>query len=341
MQWNRIEVTVFGPDQQPLVRVSAGAETAPGAEAPAPLAVMDAGGASAPNAMLDRAMGLLEANLARPYYDEAADAELRQAYYAEVLPLFADGGSDADRYRALSRLVKGTHTRVLSYGDARHQHLYTWVDLQENGMLRSLYTGDEYPPKQVIESDLALEAERVEQFRAWMSGAAGLAADVSLSDLQAQLDAADEQGPFNCEHVVPQAWFKPRSTPMKSDLHHLFTCDPRCNSTRGNIPFGITGLAGERCGKQSGNEFEPAQGKGPAARATLYFMLRYPGEINDRASEYTASDIATLLQWHRDEPVSRFELHRNAGVQTAQGNRNPLIDFPDWADRIDFRLGLG
>lgn len=34
---------------------------------------------------------------------------------------------------------------------------------------------------------------------------------------------------FNCEHVVRQSWFG-AAKPMRSDLHHLFTCDPGCNS---------------------------------------------------------------------------------------------------------------
>jgi hypothetical protein len=36
------------------------------------------------------------------------------------------------------------------------------------------------------------------------------------------------------------------------------------------------------------NRFEPAFGHGPAARATFYFLLRYPGEVNANAKEYTA-----------------------------------------------------
>jgi endonuclease I len=28
-------------------------------------------------------------------------------------------------------------------------------------------------------------------------------------------------------------------------------------------------------------------------------------------------------------------------ISRKQGNRNPLIDFPEWADKINFRKGLG
>jgi endonuclease G len=336
MSWNRVEVTVFGADQQPALHV---AGTAEGVAAPEPAGqLMGADAAAvAPDSALSRSFSLLRANRERPYYDAEVDAAAREAYYRD-LPAQS---TPEERFRALSQLLRRTHTTVLSYGDARYQHLYPWVDLQENGMLRSLYTGDEYPPEKVIQDDFLLESARMAQLRTWMASSARFAGELSLSDVQAQLEALDDQGPYNCEHVVPQSWFKPRSLPMKSDLHHLFTCDTRCNSFRGNTPFGITGLAGEPCGKQSGNEFEPANGKGPAARATLYFLLRYPGEINDRTSEYTASDITTLLQWHNAEGVSLFEKHRNAAVHAAQGNRNPLIDHPDWAVHIAFHLGLG
>jgi endonuclease I len=50
--------------------------------------------------------------------------------------------------------------------------------------------------------------------------------------------------------------------------------------------------------------------------------------------------LPTLLDWHTTHEVSAYERHRNAGIFTAQGNRNPLIDHPDWADRIDFTVGV-
>ena len=77
--------------------------------------------------------------------------------------------------------------------------------------------------------------------------------------------------------------------------------------------------------------FEPAAGKGAVARATFYFLLRY-----SELRPYSDEAIATLLQWHDAEPVAEYERHRNAGIFERQGNRNPLIDHPEWASRIDF-----
>jgi endonuclease G, mitochondrial len=48
-----------------------------------------------------------------------------------------------------------------------------------------------------------------------------------------------------------------------------------------------------------------------------------------------------LLHWHARHEVTDYERHRNAAIHAIQGNRNPLIDFPGWAERIDFSRGLG
>jgi endonuclease G, mitochondrial len=45
-----------------------------------------------------------------------------------------------------------------------------------------------------------------------------------------------------------------------------------------------------------------------------------------------------LLEWHQAEPVSEYERHRNAAIFERQGNRNPVIDHPEWAPKIAFDL---
>ena len=75
------------------------------------------------------------------------------------------------------------------------------------------------------------------------------------------------------------------------------------------------------------------------ARGTLYFLLRYPSEIDSNDCGLPRDRLRVLLQWHRDNPVSLHE-NRNRTIQRKQGNRNPLIDHPEWAERIDFGKGL-
>ena len=73
------------------------------------------------------------------------------------------------------------------------------------------------------------------------------------------------------------------------------------------------------------------------ARATLYFLLRYPGLIGDKARELQRERVGLLLDWHRANPVKEYERHRNAAIGELQGNRNPLIDHAEWAERSTSR----
>ena len=118
-----------------------------------------------------------------------------------------------------------------------------------------------------------------------------------------------------------------------------------CNSFRRNIPYfdfaDFEEVIREACGKREENKFEPTSGKGAVARATLYFLLRYPGEINRTSQEYELDRLETLLGWHQSNPVTDYERHRNMAIFEQQGNRNPLIDFPEWEPKIEFHLGLG
>lgn len=132
---------------------------------------------------------------------------------------------------------------------------------------------------------------------------------------------------------------------MRGDLHHLFACESGCNSFRGNTPYfdfaDFEEAVRTDCGKREENRFEPGAGKGAVARATLYFLIRHPGEINAMVKELEEERLRILLRWHQDHAVTEYERHRNQAIFAKQGNRNPLIDFPEWAGKIDFRRGLG
>jgi endonuclease I len=279
---------------------------------------------------LAEALAELEAGRSRPYYDADADAIARDEYYRGV----RDNLTNAARYRVLSSLLVDTHANVSSYKPARH--LYPWVDLRPNRKLQSIYSGREFEPEELIRRDAETEQRREEALAA--RAAEGVGAE-GLEAFEAELETTM---PFNCEHVVPQSWFG-KDEPMRGDLHHLFACEPRCNSFRGNTPYfdfaGSEEAVMTDCGRREGNRFEPRGGRGAAARATLYFLLRYPGEV-DGTGEFPADRLNTLLEWHSADPPGEYEQHRNQAVAEKQGNRNPLIDFPDWASRIDFRFGL-
>ncbi|KQU25625.1 endonuclease I [Bacillus sp. Leaf13] len=244
---------------------------------------------------------LVKFNENREYYDEKKDRKIQEEYYQA-------GSWDRER---LNHLLVNTHKNQLNYSP--HRHVYPWVDLQENGKLKSLYSGKRMDPVQVIEEDI-----RILEI---------LTKDIQTSNVENII--------VNCEHVVPQSWFS-KKEPMRGDLHHLFACEPTCNSSRGNYPYhdfkdyvpevSSRGIK-EGCGKTEEGKFEPEYGKGIVARATLYFLLRYEGII-DSANV----NMELLLEWHQLFPVSLYEKHRNQAIFEVQGNRNPFIDFPEMAE---------
>ena len=240
------------------------------------------------------------------YYDAELDAKKRDEYYC----------SSALVPEELHSLLVKTHIRQLKYSP--HEYVYPWVDLQENLQLKSLYSGQDLDPVEVIEEDLRL----MDTLR---QGGFLISSDFL----------------FNTEHVVPQSWFDGEE-PMRGDLHHLFACEPSCNSMRSNHPYhdfhsyepelAATGIR-SGCGMVENGKFEPEYGKGIVARAVFYFALRY----RDVIKLETHMNFDVLLTWHFEHPVTLYEKHRNAAIQELQGNRNPFIDFPEKAGEM---LGL-
>ena len=257
--------------------------------------------------VLQQALTELAAAKERVYLDDDADRAAAAGYYGDLEPSFA----------ALSALLESTHGVRPSYKPALE--LYPWVDLQPDKVLRSVYTSEEFDPAELIE-----EAAEIEQRRATL---------VAVSEAE-----VEEMAPYNCEHVVPQSWFE-HHEPMRGDMHHLFTCERNCNSFRGNTAYtdfpDYQEVVRDRCGKREPTGFEPFQGKGRVARATLYFLLRYP-----KLGVYSEETLGKILAWHEAEPVGEYERHRNAAIFERQGNRNPVIDHAEWAAEIAFAEGL-
>ena len=113
---------------------------------------------------------------------------------------------------------------------------------------------------------------------------------------------------------------------------------------------------------ESTTVFEPRdEYKGDIARACFYMAARYNnlsgtdeitqyepnlklvnyatsnGEREDSSAEHAVGMgiLQDLLEWNKLDPVDEFEIHRNNLIyNNFQGNRNPFIDFPEWADYI-------
>lgn len=265
----------------------------------------------------------------REYYSEARDEQSRQTYYADV-----DWSAGPEElFAQLSEKVRNSHSKVLDYRPSKY--VYPWVDVHPDGQLRSIYSNAPMSAEKAIVEDW-----EVGQVRRQSENALTFAAAAFSPEGAATAFATQEAAALNCEHVVPQSWFSKRQ-PERGDLHHLFACDSSCNSRRGNRPYDeykkVRDDWRDQCGTIGDkNTFEPFGGKGAVARATLYFLLRYPGDV----ANYDQQDLDLLQSWNRRYPPDLYEKHRNQAIEELQGNRNPLIDFPEMAGRIDFAKGL-
>lgn len=145
---------------------------------------------------------------------------------------------------------------------------------------------------------------------------------------------------FNTEHTWPQSKFSTNfsSKIQKTDLHHLFPTYNRINAERGNLPFAevnsrshLSCANSQRGGATrggSGNYFEPPNShKGNVARAMFYFSVRYQIAIESIQENY-------LRLWHKEDPIDAKEKARHEIISQLQGNRNPFIDNPELADKV-------
>ena len=165
------------------------------------------------------------------------------------------------------------------------------------------------------------------------------------------------------EHVWPKSrGFKKQSQDGYTDLHHLRPADRNINGSRSNYGYDVGGkpvmdkLAdGTKVDSTAkldthNDSFEPPnRAKGQVARMIFYMAVRYqPGDDqspenmpnlvlkdnNKRTTEPWIGDLCTLLQWHNQYGPTDFERRRNDRVMDLQGNRNPFIDEPGWANLI-------
>lgn len=299
----------------------------------------------------------------KPYYDALADETAKKEYYKGI------DFSGERLFEELHGLVGRTHKETLSF-DPR-KYLHPWVDLRPNLRLASIYDADpvttdapvhvtkrgDFKQKHRIKVEGRVRADGTrgpkrwknqktdfyEQSRKW--GEALVKGGADALKIAENIALIEGYKFYNAEHSVPQFVFD-REKKAKGDLHHLFTCEAKANSVRQHFRFAEVEKSpetqkGQGWVAKGTEQFEPEAGKGAVARATLYFLLHYPGKLGDRPGEYTTKDLETLVKWHKEDPVSLYELHRNQAIQEIQGNRNPLIDFPELVDKVDFSKGLG
>jgi endonuclease I len=156
---------------------------------------------------------------------------------------------------------------------------------------------------------------------------------------------------INCEHTIPQSWFK-ETVRMRSDMHHLYPTFIQWNSNRGSDPFAeipdsqtrlwmrleksqssIPATNIDEYSEDTNSQFEPREDhKGNLARTAFYFYTMHAGQPDLVATGHNSisslADLNTLYQWHLADPVDDHERERNRRVAASQGNYNPYITDP-------------
>lgn len=190
---------------------------------------------------------------------------------------------------------------------------------------------------------------------------------------------SDTSGSWNREHV----WAKADSNGLwgtsggGADLHHLRPAEKDLNNERGNLRYGEVkngspaysrkkgGGNSKLGGYIGGGAFQPLENvRGDVARIVMYMYTHYNTYSNVHGSTngggnsaffgrlrftdiiYSSTEqgaIDILLKWNKLDPVDEIEQRRNEGAYGFQGNRNPFIDHPGYADAIwgDEPLGGG
>jgi len=180
---------------------------------------------------------------------------------------------------------------------------------------------------------------------------------------KADQNTGDQNG-WNREHV----WAKAHGgfdtdPPAGTDVHHLRPTDVTVNSKRGSLDFdnggslytdddGATGCLYDTY------SWEPRDvEKGDVARMMYYMVVRYEGDDTSYDLElvdYIPSNPpdppgseeplfgkqSSLYQWHQDDVVSDWERRRNDRIESYQHNRNPFIDYPEFAARMPSVSGV-
>ncbi|MFN4084115.1 MAG: endonuclease [Bacteroidia bacterium] len=163
------------------------------------------------------------------------------------------------------------------------------------------------------------------------------------------------------EHTYAQSWMPSnqgnpnwpnapgtsQELPEYNDLHNLYpAAQVIANAVRSNNPFGnvvnATNTSPTGFGKLGTDSagrtvYEPRpEHKGDVARALFYMCAAYHNVKGFNWSLPANQNLNVLRQWHQQDPPDAIEIARNELIFSWQKNRNPFIDFPDWANRINF-----
>ena len=165
---------------------------------------------------------------------------------------------------------------------------------------------------------------------------------------------------LNIEHCFPKSLWGSDNNNAYKDLYHLNPSDAKANQTgKSAYPLGVVdsivkwsndlSKQGYMKGHPQHRVFEPADVyKGDFARAWFYIATCYEDFewvfTSNNYGQYTLNPASyklfqpwlydLLIEWHRNDPVSRKEIERQDAISSIQHNRNPFIDYPELAEYI-------
>ncbi len=154
---------------------------------------------------------------------------------------------------------------------------------------------------------------------------------------------------WNREHTWPQSKGANKNTPMGHDMQSVRPTSTSVNSGRGNDAYGESSgyydpdevaISNKNYNKKNNGTY-----RGDCARVIMYDYITYGkmGSYSNALYNGNAQllsklgksglfeSVEIMLKWHMQDPPSLTEMTRNDGGQNYQGNRNPLIDFPELA----------
>lgn len=168
----------------------------------------------------------------------------------------------------------------------------------------------------------------------------------------------DAGSTWNREHTWPQSKGANDGIDMGHDMQSVRPASTSVNSSRSNTPYGESGSYYDPNEISINNTYYKTTNlgtyRGDAARVIMYDYLMY-GEAGGHQNNYyngnaqllsklgtdgVFESLCIMLKWHMQDPPSLTEMVRNDGAQDYQGNRNPLIDYPELAIQVFLDDGI-
>lgn len=167
---------------------------------------------------------------------------------------------------------------------------------------------------------------------------------------------------YNREHTWPQSKGADSGIDMGHDMQSVRPASVSVNSGRGNTAYGegndyYNPDTDKKIGGINNSAYNPTNlgtYRGDCARVIMYDYLMY-GEAGGYKNDYyngiaqllskfgtsgLFESLHIMLKWHMQDPPSLTEMVRNDGAQDYQGNRNPLIDYPELAIQVFLDDGI-